>query len=131
MGKGRHRARVASGPGGKPFVRTYSDPKTASFEGSLKLAASEAMRGRAPLEGPLRVAVFAFFAIPASWSKKKQQAAHDRVLRPTGKPDWDNVAKTADALNGIVWRDDAQIVDGFVRKYYSRRPALVFEVCLA
>jgi Holliday junction resolvase RusA-like endonuclease len=29
-----------------------------------------------------------------------------------------------DALNGIVWRDDAQIVSLFVRKVYAETPGL-------
>ncbi len=126
-GKGRHRARVVQ-MGGKAAVRTHSDAKTVAYEGALRLAASAAMRGRLPLQGAVSVAIFAFLPIPASWSKKKQAAARDRTLRPTSKPDWDNLAKCTDALNGIVWHDDAAVVDGVVRKFYAERPELVIQV---
>ena len=44
-------------------------------------------------------------------------------IRPTKKPDMDNVIKIiADALNKIAYRDDTQIVDCQVRKFYSEKP---------
>jgi Holliday junction resolvase RusA-like endonuclease len=33
-----------------------------------------------------------------------------------------------DALNGVVWRDDAQIVSGLIEKYFSDRPRLSVQV---
>ncbi len=50
------------------------------------------------------------------------------IVRPEVKPDWDNIAKCSDAFNGIVWGDDASVVDGFVRKAYAETPALVFRI---
>ena len=45
---------------------------------------------------------------PSSWPKKRKAAAH----YVTGKPDVDNVCKlVADAMNGIAYRDDAQIAE--------------------
>jgi Holliday junction resolvase RusA-like endonuclease len=42
-----------------------------------------------------------------------------KILYPTGKPDWDNIGKlVCDSLNGILWRDDAVIVDGSTSKRY-------------
>ena len=40
-------------------------------------------------------------------------------MHPIGRPDWDNFGKTvSDALNGIAYRDDSQVVDGRVIKRY-------------
>ena len=69
------------------------------------------MAGRPPLESALRVRVAAYFGIPASWSAKKRLAAITGATRPAKKPDLDNVVKMLDALNEVVWRDDAQVVD--------------------
>lgn len=45
------------------------------------------------------------------------------MIRPTKKPDWDNIGKiVTDALNGVAYHDDAQIVDAQVRKFYSKDP---------
>ena len=47
-------------------------------------------------------------------------AALNGELKPTVKPDLDNIAKiVADALNGLAYRDDSCIVDLVVRKRYG------------
>ena len=66
--------------------------------------------------------------ISPSWPKKRQEAARSGAMRPTKKPDWDNIGKILDAFNLIVWVDDAQIVDSRVRKLYSDRPRIVVRV---
>jgi len=38
---------------------------------------------------------------------------------PVGRPDWDNLAKTLDAANGILWHDDSQIVVALVMKLWA------------
>lgn len=53
----------------------------------------------------------------------------DRKIRPTKKPDWDNIGKIiCDSLNGVAYRDDAQIVDSMVRKFYSETPRVVVSI---
>jgi Holliday junction resolvase RusA-like endonuclease len=121
LGKGRPRFSRASG-------RPYTPEKTRNFESNLLLAAQDVMAGRPPIEGPLYVRVEAHFPIPQSWSKKKQAGALLGVLRPTTRPDWENIAKMLDAFNKIVWIDDAQVVDGIIVKRYSDRPRLRVEV---
>ncbi|GLS44394.1 RusA family crossover junction endodeoxyribonuclease [Methylobacterium brachythecii] len=127
-GKGRHRTRVVAMPGRAPFAQEYPDPKTKQYEAALSGVAKAEMIGREPLSGPLRVVVFAFMPIPASWSKSQKREARNRIIRPVTKPDWDNLGKVCDALNGIVWGDDAAVVSGQVEKYYSDEPELVVTV---
>lgn len=62
--------------------------------------------------------------IPKSWPKKRRADALAGRVAPTGKPDVDNLLKTVDALNGVVWADDAQVADARVRKVFSEKPAL-------
>ena len=70
--------------------------------------------------------------LPKSWSskpKKWQAAALAGQERPTKKPDGDNVLKAiADALNEIVYIDDAQIVDATVRKFYAAVPRTIVQI---
>lgn len=127
-GKGRHRAQLRMRAGQAPRIHSHPDQKTEAYEGALRLAAGAAMAGRVPLTGMLSVTIFAFLPIPASFSKRKRRDAIERRLRPTTKPDWDNIAKVTDALNHIVWGDDASVVDGVVRKFYSEVPELVIQV---
>ncbi len=120
-GKGRPRFSRQSG-------HAYTPQPTRTYEAMLRYAAQVKMAGSAPMEGPLRIEVLAAFPVPQSWSKKKQAAAHAGTVRPTGKPDLDNVLKMLDALNAVVWKDDAQIVVAAITKRYSDRPRLRLEV---
>lgn len=119
-GKGRPRFMKATGI-------AFTDTKTRSYEAQLKYAAVDAMAGKSPMEGPLRVTVVAYFPIAQSWPKKKQAAAQLGEIYPTSKPDGDNILKLCDALNHVVWRDDSQIVDAIVMKRYGQ-PKLVIVV---
>ena len=102
------------------FVTTYTPEKTASYENLVKVKAQEAMSGRPMIEGPVAVQIALHVTPPASWSQKKQLSALAREIRPTTKPDMDNVIKGIfDAMNEIVWRDDKQVCELRVVKLYS------------
>ena len=77
----------------------------------------------------LDVRITAYFPIPKSVSKKKREAMLARTIRPIVKCDWDNIGKiVCDALNGIAYHDDKQVVDGQVRKFYSDQPRVVVTI---
>ena len=118
---------------GRPRVtRTgiaYTPAKTRKYETHVRMAAQEAMGQGAPVEGPLHVAVHAYLPVPKSWSKKKTRAALNGDVKPTSRPDVDNYAKAAlDALDGIVWGDDSQVVRLFVCKEYAETAQLIIGV---
>lgn len=120
IGKARPRFARAGG-----FVRAYTPTKTIAFEATVAASARHAMGGRGPLAGPLSVEIRAAMPIPASWSAKRRAAAMDGLTLPTSKPDADNVAKAIlDALNGICFADDAQVVTLTVRKAYGAAPGV-------
>ena len=125
---------LAGPPMGKERVRVtrtgraYTPERTLNFEARLAHAAQLAMGNRPLFEGPLAVVVEAFMPIAESKPKKWRAAALVGSIRPTKKPDWDNVGKMLDALNLIVWQDDAQIVDGRVIKWFSGSPRTVVTV---
>lgn len=118
------------GKGRPRFTRTghaYTPARTREYEELIAARALEAMQGRQPIpkDVPLRVTIVAVFGVPVSWTKKKRLAALQGVLRHTRKPDYDNVGKAVcDALNGIVFEDDCQIVSGEVEKVYGPEPML-------
>ena len=71
-------------------------------------------------EKPLRAEIEVYKQMPKSFSKIKKQRAIAGEIRPLVKPDVDNCTKNIfDALNGIVYPDDKQIVELSVAKYYS------------
>jgi Holliday junction resolvase RusA-like endonuclease len=123
-GKGRPRFARAGA-----LVRTFTDKKTLSYEKSLSEAGVIAMGPLEPRLDAVSVRIEACFSIPDSWSKKKRQTALMGHLMPTGKPDFDNISKiVGDALNGIVWKDDSQIINASFRKYYGPYPGLIVSV---
>lgn len=125
---------VAGRPLAKGRVRftgaghAFTPDRTVAYESKVALAAQAAMTGRPPDTGPVAVMLYAYLPIAVSWPLKKQLAAELGHLRPTGRPDLDNIAKMLDALNGIVWADDSQIVEFHSFKRYDAAPRLVVTV---
>jgi Holliday junction resolvase RusA-like endonuclease len=109
---GKQRPRFARG-------RTYTPKKTIEYELAIKAQALSAMGSAEPLETPVAVYIYINHAIPVSYSKKRKEACLNRLERPK-KPDLDNVAKAyLDAMNGIVYKDDVQVVSLHVTKRYD------------
>ena len=80
-------------------------------------------------EKVLKIDVNAFYPIPKSFSKAKTNAALIGVLRPTTKPDCDNIIKVVlDALNGVAYYDDKQVVSVSCNKHYGETGRLVIEI---
>lgn len=115
IGKGRPRATSRGG-----FVRMYTDAKTLGFEAAVAGEARIAMKGWEPFDTPMQLQLSAYYPIPKSWSKKKRQQAIDGDLHPQVKPDLDNVLKAVlDAINGVVYVDDSQVINMVATKRYS------------
>jgi len=106
------------------YVRMYDPNKSKDYKTFIKLVASE----HAPkqlLEGPLSLEVKVYKPSLKSFSKKKKAAAEEGTLRPITKPDADNYIKAVkDALKMVIWKDDSQVVDMYVSKYYSEKPRI-------
>ena len=120
QGKGRPRVGTISGR-----ARVFTPAKTVAYEGLIAHAAQQAMAGRPLIDGPVSCSIAIDAPIPASWSKRKQAAALAGELMPTTRPDLDNVVKAIfDGCNGVLWCDDAQVVDLSVRKRYAATPGV-------
>ncbi len=90
------------------------------YKRATALLAKRAMAGRELFTGPVAIALTAVFEPPASWTKKARAAALAGEAVPVVKPDWDNLGKiVSDAMNGVVYKDDAQIFDAHVGKRYG------------
>lgn len=120
VAKGRPRFRKL----GK-FVSTYTPAKTKDFETTFAKEAVTAMRGEGPLETPLALFLGFFMPIPKSLSKKDRNLCISGDLKHIKKPDVDNLAKSViDAMNGIVYKDDGQVVKLNATKEYSMYPRI-------
>ncbi|TKI65581.1 RusA family crossover junction endodeoxyribonuclease [Lysinibacillus mangiferihumi] len=99
------------------------DPKESKdYKSFVRLVASQVAPDTLITE-EVRLRIDVFRKIPKSFSKKKHQQAVDGELRPTTKPDVDNLAKgIKDGLSKVIWHDDSQVTELFVRKWYSDNP---------
>lgn len=118
---GKQRPRVVSR--GKSST-AYTPKETVQYENLVKLYFQQAAGGEMfPDDAMLDVRIFAFYEIPKSTSKKKRAAMLAQEIRPTKKPDFDNIGKIiCDSLNLVAYHDDSSVVDAQVRKFYSEQP---------
>jgi Holliday junction resolvase RusA-like endonuclease len=123
---GKARPKVVRTRNGRSM--TYTPDKTVAYEELVRLRFQESLKGCAfqPLEGALRIQIFAGYPIPKSTSKKQRALMLENKVLPTKKPDWDNIGKIiCDALNGMAYEDDKQVTESQMRKQYIDGPGLV------
>ena len=127
----RPRHRMVVTKNGQIFSQTYEQKQSRDFKASLHLLAQDAVQKKngKPLEGAVCLVLTIGVAMPQSMSKKQRALVEDGKLFPTKKPDVDNMLKAVmDALNGVVYFDDKQVVSVTVRKYYTEMDGLVVNV---
>jgi len=91
---------------------TYTPGKTRVFSNTLKNLFRRDYSAFKPLAGPVEVNVIFMIKKPKSAPKKR--------IFPTVKPDLDNLGKAVlDAMNGLMWLDDNQIVSLSFKEYYA------------
>ena len=118
---GKQRPRVACR--GK-FSKAYTPKETIAYENLVKLFyAQEANGEMVPVDAELAIKITAYYEIPKAASKAKREKMLSGEIRPTKRPDIDNVAKAIyDSLNMVAYHDDAAIVEARISKFYSDYP---------
>lgn len=126
---------VEGKPQGKARARTFYDKRvgkmrsvtpeqTKSYEDLIRWS-YKAAGGQYMGKKLISVDIQAFYPIPQSLSKAKRNDAINGNIRPTTKPDCDNVIKAVlDALNGVAYYDDKQVVSVSCNKYYGETGCL-------
>lgn len=113
---------------GNKQIMVYDPKKSRDFKEIVRMYCRMAYQME-PLQGALRMRIDVYKEIPKSFSKAKRNEALSGKLRPAVRPDWDNYGKgISDALNGILFVDDGQIVEGTVCKFWSDQPRVTVEV---
>lgn len=127
-GKGRGRAfAFKNKTTGKLGARVFTPDATAAYENLIKLEAQRA--GARVLQGPVVVKITAFYAVPKSTAKARRGDMLADRIRPTVKPDADNIVKAVfDGLNGVCFVDDVQVVGHSLSKFYDIEPRLEIQV---
>jgi Holliday junction resolvase RusA-like endonuclease len=81
-----------------------------------------------PLEGAIEMDVVFYMPMPKV-SRIKTRAMINGSVYPIVRPDIDNMAYIlTNAMKGIYYRDDSQIVDLSLRKRYAENPRTVVKV---
>ena len=123
---GKQRARYAKRGN---YVQTYTPDKTRNYEALIKEAAIQAMGSNEILETPVNLYLYIRAPIPKSLPKKRLEACLNGSEKPIKKPDASNVLKSVeDAMNGVIYKDDSQIVNIHVTKVYSSVPGV--DICV-
>lgn len=124
VAKGRPKFRSITTKAGHTFGSAYTPAKTRKYEAIIRETAIQRWNGQPVLKDIALFVLARFYrAVPSSWSKRKQADALAGVIRPITKPDSDNLFKSVtDALNGVIYHDDAQIVDQQCSKFYAVEP---------
>lgn len=104
---------------GKRAIVTHDNARTKPWQGVVAHAAHEA--GVTPLEGPVAVELAFFFPRPSGHLGSKglkRSAPALPITRSSG--DVDKLARSVlDALTGVAYRDDSQVVQLVARKTFS------------
>lgn len=117
----------------KKTKRMYTPASITNYEDFIKLVYRQNYGTQMfPKNVPLDIRIRAYCPIPKSDTLTARAKKLTGVIRPTVKPDWDNIGKiVADALNKIAYHDDAQIVDSQTRKFYSDNPRVEILIQIA
>ncbi len=125
VGKGRPRVYRNHG-----ITRAVTPEKTRNYEAKIKAAYIEKYGNR--IEYPdqaLNIRLLISVGIPKSTAKKKRENMLSDRIRPTKKPDIDNVIKIIlDGLNGLAYEDDKQVVAIKALKCYAKEPFVLVQI---
>lgn len=113
--------------------RIYTPKATADYEKTIRTVYRLIYGDSSFKDKPISLTVLAVFKIPKGTSKINKAKMLNGEIRPSVKPDFDNILKIiADALNGIAYDDDKQIVHSSIDKIYADKQGviIIIEDCL-
>lgn len=105
-------------------TQTITPQATVDYENKVKASFYEACDGeKFFLTGAVHMTVNVYVAIAKSTPKKTREKMLTGELKPiTRTGDLDNLFKAiSDALNGVAYDDDSQIIDATIRKFYGEQ----------
>ena len=107
----------------------YTPKKTVNYETQIKERFAAEHPNFELLLGPIALTIKAYLGIPKSVSKKKRLLMEGEKILPTKRPDADNIIKIVmDALQGLTFKNDSQLFNICITKYYSSRPRVEIQL---
>ena len=125
--QGSMRAFVNPKTGRAQIVSMQRGGSLGAWRDRIATEAQAAMAGRLPIDGPIKVQARFVFPRPASHEGRHGLLPSAPVHKVTA-PDLDKLARSFDSLSGIVWRDDALVVEMHLAKSYGEEPGLRLRV---
>ena len=117
---------------GRPRVTrngTYTPQKTKDYQKLVVTIAENESDNYFIDTEPLVATILCYYPIPKNMPKYKRRMIEEGKLYPIVKPDLDNVAKAIlDALNGVIYKDDNQVVELHIKKLYSDNPRVIVKI---
>jgi Holliday junction resolvase RusA-like endonuclease len=126
LGKMRPKASSFGG-----HAKVYTPSKQIEYENWVRMCFRQAYPEGSPIEDgiPVSVSLHIKIAVHSSLSKKRRAMALAGEITPTRKPDLDNAAKSVmDALNGVAFHDDKQVVNLTAAKSYAEEAGVSVEI---
>lgn len=125
--QGKARARTVRYGNGR--IGSYTPDKTVIYENLIKVSYLEQTQKIYNNREALAVKITACFEPPKSTSKKRKAQMLSGDIRPTKKPDIDNIVKCIlDGLNSVAYRDDTQVVSVQAVKKYAEKAEVQVEI---
>lgn len=109
----------------KGASRAFTPEKTANYESYIKTLYIQKYGRRISFkeDDELHLDIKAYYEIAKSTPKYLKEMMITGVVKPTKKPDVDNIIKIiADSLNEVAYKDDKQIVACSCQKFYASEP---------
>lgn len=109
-------------PGKYRTIITNDNPKNKSWAQTVSSMAQQYRTEACPFEGPIRLTLIFRMPIPKSIPKRRPSFM-------TKKPDVDKMVRSIkDALTGVLYEDDKQVVCLEAHKVYSHEPGVIVRV---
>lgn len=104
----------------------YTPHKTQAYETAVRYSFLAKFKKPRKAEGYIEMRLQAYFEPPKSVSKTIRESMLLGEIRPDKRPDADNIIKAiCDALNGLAYLDDKQVVSISLDKWYGEKEKVV------
>ncbi len=108
----------------------HKDPAVEKYQEAIKaMALAQTDPSDRNQSGMLFVSVEFVYSWPKTWAKGRLAKAQEGICYRIARPDVDNLCKGVfDALNGLIWIDDSQIVAIHAWKRYGDSDQIIMRV---
>jgi crossover junction endodeoxyribonuclease RusA len=115
-----------------PRAKESNEKALKPWRNDIRVAAFDAMSGYPPWTGPVGLRAVFVFPRPKTHYRTGRNAGLVKATAPgwkTSAPDLDKLMRAlGDAMSGIVYRDDAQIVDVALSKIFGQTPGVMVKL---